>query len=101
MGRIIRIATLAENDPVAIDLGARTAGKILIRNAGSNDLYVGYDRANVLLATASNYFTIEAGVTYVFDVSPEVGFVNQYSQMWFAAQGTGGSSLEVWVTSGN
>tara|TARA_R100000664_G_scaffold5273_1_gene10108 strand:- start:4800 stop:5102 length:303 start_codon:yes stop_codon:yes gene_type:complete len=100
MGRIIRIATLAENDPVAIDLGGRTPGKILIRNAGSNDIFVGYDRSDVLASTASNYFTVEAGITYVFDISPQVGYVNQFSQMWMAAQG-GSSSLEVWVTSGN
>tara|TARA_R100001086_G_scaffold64053_1_gene29756 strand:- start:665 stop:961 length:297 start_codon:yes stop_codon:yes gene_type:complete len=97
MGRIMRIA-LAENIPQAIDLGMTTAGKLLIKNAGSNDVYIGYDQNNVLAASASNYITIDAGVTWVFDAGPGVGFLNQTSNMWFSAQG-GDSTVEIWVAS--
>jgi len=48
------------------------------------------------LATASNYFTIPAGVMLVFDIGPGVGALNNVSNMWFAAQG-GASTLEVWA----
>ena len=97
MGRIMRIA-LAENVPQAIDLGMMTPGKLLIKNAGSADVYLGYDQGNVLAASASNYITIDAGVTWILDAGPGVGFLNQTSNMWFAAQG-GDSTLELWVAS--
>ncbi len=96
MGRIVRIATLVENNPTAIDLGMTTPGKLFIQNSGSNDIWVGYDRGNVLAITASNYFTIPAGVMLVFDIGPAVGLLNNVSNMWFSAQG-GNSSLEVWA----
>jgi len=96
MGRIVRIDTLAENAPTAVDLGMTTPGKLFIQNSGSNDILVGYDYANVLLATASNYFTIPAGVMLVFDIGPGVGALNNVSNMYFSAQG-GASSLEVWA----
>ena len=96
MGRIVRIATLVENNPTAIDLGMTTPGKLFIQNIGSNDIWVGYDQANVLAATASNYFTIPAGVMLVFDIGSAVGVLNNVSNMWFSAQG-GNSSLEVWA----
>ena len=96
MGRIVRIATLAENEPVAVDLGMTTPGKLFIQNSGANDIIVGYDYANVLLATSSNYFTIPAGVMLVFDIGPGVGVLNNVSNMFFAAQ-SGSSSLEVWA----
>jgi len=96
MSRIVRIATLAENEPTAVDLGMTTPGKLFIQNSGSNDIWVGYDYANVLLATSSNYFTIPAGVMLVFDIGPGVGVLNNVSNMWFSAQG-GASTLEVWA----
>jgi len=96
MGRIVRIDTLAENAPTAVDLGMTTPGKLFIQNVGSNPIWVGYDYANVLLATASNYFTIPAGVMLVLDIGPGVGALNNVSNMWFSAQG-GASSLEVWA----
>ena len=96
MGRIVRIATLAENEPTAVDLGMTTPGKLFIQNTGSNPIWVGYDYANVLLATSSNYFTIPAGVMLVFDIGPGVGVLNNVSNMFFSAQ-SGSSSLEVWA----
>ena len=96
MGRIVRIDTLAENAPTAVDLGMTTPGKLFIQNVGSNPIWVGYDRANVLLATSSNYFTIPAGIMVILDIGPGVGALNNVSNMWFAAQ-SGASSLEVWA----
>ncbi len=97
MGRIMRIA-LAENVPQAIDLGMMTPGKLLIKNAGSADVYLGYDQGNVLAASASNYITIDAGVTWIFDAGPGVGFLNQTSNMFFSSQG-GDSVVEIWIAS--
>ena len=96
MGRIVRIDTLAENAPTAVDLGMTTPGKLFIQNTGSYPIWVGYDYANVLLATSSNYFTISAGVMLVLDIGPGVGALNNVSNMHFSAQG-GASSLEVWA----
>jgi len=96
MGRIIRIATLEENAPQGIDLGMRTPGKILLKNQGANDIYIGYDASDVLLATAANFMTLDAGTLLVFDNGPGVGFVAQQQLMWFAAQG-GASTLEIWI----
>lgn len=98
MGRIVRIGTLVENVPVAIDLGMRSAGKILIKNQGSFDIRVGYDESDVSATTGVNYFTIDAGTTFIFDASPEVGFVNQVSNMFFMAVG-GNSEIQVWLAS--
>ena len=92
--RFIRIATLAENDPHAIDVGITSPGKILINNQGSNDILIGQDRSDVLAATASQYLTLSAGVMLVFDVSEMVGFLGQRQMLWFNATG-GSSTLEV------
>jgi len=96
MGRIIRIATMVENAPQGIDLGMRTAGKILLKNQGANDIIIGYDRSDVLAATAANYMTIDAGTLLMFDAGPGVGFVSQQQLMWFNAVG-GNSTLEIWI----
>ena len=96
MGRIIRLATMAENVPEAVDLGMQTAGKLLLKNQGSNDILIGYDRSDVLAATAANYMTLDAGTLLMFDAGPGVGFVNQTSLMWFNATG-GNSTLEIWI----
>ena len=50
MGRIQRIA-LAEDDIKALDLGYPRSGKLLIRNAGSTNILVGYTRTDVTDAT--------------------------------------------------
>ena len=94
-GRILR-ATLAENDPTMLNVTNVTNGKLLLKNAGANDIHIGYDRSDVLLATGVNYFVIEAGVTYIFDQSNGVGFLSQNTGLWFAAQG-GASEIQIWV----
>lgn len=94
-GRILR-ATLAENDPVMLNVTNVTNGKLLLKNAGANDIHIGYDRSDVLLATGVNYFVIEAGVTYIFDQSNGVGFLSQNTGLFFAAQG-GASEIQIWV----
>jgi len=96
MGRIIRIGTMVENVPQGVDLGIRTPGKIILKNQGSSDIIIGYDRSDVLAATAANYMTIDAGTMLVFDAGPGVGFVSQNQLMWFNAVG-GNSTLEVWI----
>ena len=47
MGRIIRIGTLVENVPTAIDLGMVTPGKLLIKNQGANDIRFAYNSVDV------------------------------------------------------
>ena len=47
MGRIIRIGTLVENVPTAIDLGMVTPGKLLIKNQGANDIRFAYNAVDV------------------------------------------------------
>jgi hypothetical protein len=87
---------MTENVPQAVDLGMQTPGKLLLKNQGANDILIGYDRSDVLAATAANYMTLDAGTLLVFDVGPGIGFVNQASLMWFNATG-GNSTLEVWI----
>ena len=94
-GRILR-ATLDENFPTMLNVTNVTNGKLLIKNAGANDIHIGYDRSDVLLATGVNYFVIEAGVTYIFDQSNGVGFLSQNTGLFFAAQG-GPSEIQIWV----
>ena len=94
-GRILR-ATLEENTPTMLNVTNVTNGKLLIKNAGANDIHIGYDRSDVLLATGVNYFVIEAGVTYIFDQSNGVGFLSQNTGFFFAAQG-GASEIQIWV----
>jgi hypothetical protein len=95
MGRILRTAT-AEDAPILLNVSTQGPGKVLIRNGGSNDIRVGYDRSDVLLATGNNFFTIEAGITYVFDASQGVGFLSQTASLWFNST-LGASSLEIWI----
>ena len=94
-GRILR-ATLAENDTTMLNVTNVTNGKLLLKNAGANDIHIGYDRSDVLLATGVNYFVIEAGVSYIFDQSNGVGFLSQNTGLFFAAQG-GASEIQIWV----
>ena len=46
MGRILRF-TLSEDVVTAIDFGSPTPGKILINNAGTVDIRIGYERTDV------------------------------------------------------
>tara|TARA_B100000902_G_scaffold214805_1_gene204248 strand:+ start:274 stop:573 length:300 start_codon:yes stop_codon:yes gene_type:complete len=96
MGRIVRIGTMVENVPQAIDLGMTTPGKLLIKNQGANDIRIGYSQADVNATTGVNFMTLDAGTLLVFDAGPGVGFVAQQQQMVFMATG-GNSTLEIWV----
>ena len=96
MGRILRIATMTENVPQAIDLGMTTPGKLLIKNQGANDIRIGYSEADVNATTGVNFITLDVGTLLVFDAGPGVGFLAQQQQMVFMATG-GNSTLEIWV----
>ena len=99
MGRILR-TTLAEDVVHGIDLGFPRSGKLLIRNAGATDLRVAYDRADANTTTGVNYFTIEAAITYVFDMSQAVGFLAQNQQLYFVAP-DGDLAVEFWMAYDN
>ena len=98
MSRILRIA-LAEDVPEGIDLGLPGPGKILIQNSGANDVIVVYDQTHVTNATAVSYYTIDAGLTLMFDIGPEIGFLAQNQLMWFSSP-SGDSTLEIWIADG-
>ena len=86
---------MAEDAPLLLNVTTNGPGKVLI-NIGDNDVIVGYDRSDVLAATALNYFTFLAGTQYVFDVSQGVGFLAQNTSLWFSSP-VGTSSLEIWI----
>ena len=92
MGRILRY-TLADNTVSAVDFGFPTAGKQLIRNAGTRDVFIGYDPSDVKGGT--NYFTIEPGIVYTFDMSSSVGFLAQNQQLYLNCP-TGTNEVEIW-----
>ena len=92
MGRIFR-TTIAENTTTEIDLSYPTPGKLFIRNAGSQGVRVGYDPLDVGV-TGVNYFTIDAGVVYQLDMSPNVGYVSQKQLMYFHA--VADTTMEFW-----
>ena len=94
MGRILRY-TLAEDEAYGIDLGFNRPGKLLIRNAGTRDVRVGYDPSDVG-ATGVNYFTIEPGIVYTFDMSPMVGYLTENQQLYFLCD-TGTNLMEFWI----
>ena len=95
MGRIQRIA-LAEDDIKALDLGYPRSGKPLIRNAGTTDILVGYTRTDVNDATASGqFFTLDPGIVYTFDMSQTSGFLAQNQLLYFNSN-TGDGTIEIW-----
>ena len=95
MGRIQRL-TLAEDVVHALDLGYPRAGKLLIRNAGTVDILVGYPATDVTDATQSGqFFTIDPGIVYTFDMSQTSGFLVQNQLLYFNAN-TGDCVLEIW-----
>ena len=95
MGRIQRIA-LAEDDIQALDLGYPRAGKLFIRNAGTTDILVGYTATDVNDATQSGqFFTLDPGIVYTFDMSQTSGFLAQNQLLYFNAS-TGSAILEIW-----
>tara|TARA_R110000851_G_scaffold151850_1_gene293288 strand:- start:458 stop:730 length:273 start_codon:yes stop_codon:yes gene_type:complete len=86
---------MAEDVPLLLNVTTNGPGKVLI-NIGDNDVIVGYDKSDVLAATALNYFTFLAGTQYVFDISQGVGFLAQNTSLWFSSP-VGTSSLEIWI----
>ena len=95
MGRILR-TTLTEDQVYGIDLGYPRSGKLLIRNSGTADVRVAYDRVDADSVTGVNYFTIEAGITYVFDMSQAVGFLAQNQLLYFNCD-TADNAMEFWL----
>jgi len=93
LGRVLRF-NLLEDVTHGIDLGFPSPGKLLIRNAGNFDVRVGYDPGDVN-ATGVNYFTIEAGIVYTFDMGPNIGFLAQGQQLYFNSQ-DGACIMEFW-----
>ena len=95
MGRIQRIA-LAEDDIKALDLGYPRSGKLLMRNAGTTDIIVGYTRTDVTDATAGGqFFTLDPGIVYTFDMSQTSGFIAQNALLYFNSN-TGDGTIEIW-----
>ena len=95
MGRIQRL-TLAEDVVQALDLGYPRSGKLLIRTAGPVDLLVGYPATDVPDATQSGqFFTLDPGIVYTFDMSQTSGFLVQNQLLYFNAN-TGDCVLEIW-----
>lgn len=92
MGRILRY-TLEDNIVSGVDFAFRTSGKLLIRNAGSRDVFIGYDPSDVKGGT--NYFTIEPGIVYTFDMGSDVGFLAQNQQLYLNCP-TGTNDMEIW-----
>ena len=86
---------MAEDAPLLLNVTTNGPGKVLI-NIGDNDVIVGYDKSDLLAATALNYFTFLAGTQYVFDISQGVGFLAQNTSLWFSSP-VGTSSLEIWI----
>ena len=96
MGRIQRIA-LAEDDIQALDLGYPRSGKLFIRNAGTTEILVGYTATDVNDATQSGqFFTLDAGIVYTFDMSQSSGFLAQTQNLFFNSS-TGAGTLELWL----
>ena len=94
MGRIQRL-TLAEDVVQALDLGYPRAGKLLIRNAGTTDILVGYTQTDVVDATQSGqFFTLDPGIVYTFDMSQTSGFLAQNQLLYFNSS-TGSGILEL------
>ena len=95
MGRIQRL-TLAEDVVQALDLGYPRSGKLLIRNAGTVDVKRGYTATDVVDATQNGqFFTLDPGIVYTFDMSQAVGFLVQNQLLYFNAS-TGDCILEIW-----
>ena len=95
MGSIQRF-TLAEDDIKALDLGFPRSGKLLIRNAGTTDILVGYTATDVNDATQDGqFFTIDPGIVYTFDMSQAVGFLAQNQLLYFNSN-SGVGAIEIW-----
>lgn len=55
---------------------------------------IGYDPSDVD-ANGVNYFTIEPGIVYTFDMSDTVGFIAQQQQLYLLCA-DGDNTVELW-----
>ena len=95
MGRIQRL-TLQEDVVQALDLGYPRSGKLLIRNAGTVDILVGYTATDVVDGTQDGqFFTLDPGIVYTFDMSQTSGFLVQNQLLYFNAS-LGNCIIEIW-----
>ena len=95
MGRIQRL-TLAEDVVQALDLGYPRSGKLLIRNAGTVEILVGYTATDVTDATQNGqFFTLDPGIVYTFDMSQTSGFLAQNQLLYFNSN-SGSGTIEIW-----
>ena len=94
MGRTLRYS-LTEDIVTAIDFGFPRAGKLLIRNAGSNDVRIGYDPSDVDATTGVNYYTMVAGQEHLFDLAAGIGFLSQNQQLYLCSV-DGDNVMEIW-----
>ena len=94
MGRILRY-TLTEDIVTAVDFGFPTAGKLFIRNAGSNDVRIGYDPQDVHSTLGPNDYPIVAGQEYLLDLGRSIGWLAQGQQLYLNSP-DGDNVIEVW-----
>ena len=95
MGRIQRLA-LAEDNIQALDLGYPRSGKLFIRNAGTTEILVGYAASEVTDATQNGqFFTLDPGIVFTFDMSQTSGFLAQNQLLYFNSN-TGSGTIEIW-----
>ncbi len=94
MGRILRY-NMQEDVVIGVDFGFPRAGKLLIRNAGTRDVRIGYDPRDVDQTNGVNYFTIEPGIVYTFDMSASSGFLEQDQQLYMVCT-TVTNEIEIW-----
>ena len=80
----------------ALDLGYPRSGKLLIRNAGTVDVLIGYTATDVVDGTQNGqFFTLDPGIVYTFDMSQTSGFLVQNQLLYFNAS-TGNCIIEIW-----
>ena len=95
MGRIQRL-TLQEDEVQALDLGYPRSGKLLIRNAGTGEVRVGYTATDVTDNTPSaQFYTLDPGIVYTFDISPTSGFFVQNQLLYFLCS-TANNTIGIW-----
>ena len=91
----MRVA-LPEDEVKALDLGYPRSGKLFMRNAGTTDVLVGYTAIDVTDNTpGGQFFTIDPGIVYTFDMSQTSGFLVQ-NQLLYLNASTGSCILEIW-----
>ena len=86
-----------EDEIKALDLGYPRSGKLFMRNAGTTDILVGYTAIDVTDNTpGGQFFTLDPGIVYTFDMSQSSGFLAQTQNLFFNSS-TGAGTLELWL----